>query len=168
MNSTGFLATIRIDISRYGNKWYNHPGFWVVFSYRIRRQRKLASPIIHLLLIPLDIGIGIARRWFANMRLPSSVYFGPGLYLPHPDGIFINDKAKFGENVSIFQQVTIGEWHEKAPNVGNGVSFFAGAKVFGGIRIGDNSKIGANAVVNFDIPSNSVVSCTKAVVIEKS
>ena len=78
--------------------------------------------------------------------------------LPHGlSGIFINPKAVIGRNCTIFQQVTIGEAHEKAPVIGDNVLIGAGAKIIGGIHVGDNVKIGANCIVVEDIPANSTV-----------
>lgn len=83
---------------------------------------------------------------------------GGGLFLPHPQGIFLNSKAVIEENVAIFQQVTLGEWRNHAPIVKRNTAIYAGAKLFGEITIGENCKIGANAVVNADVPANSSVS----------
>ena len=79
-----------------------------------------------------------------------------GLSLPHPDGVIIGEKSTIGKNVTIYQQVTIGQNHGKYPTIGDNVIIYAGAKIIGGINIGDNSIIGANAVVTKDIPANSI------------
>lgn len=63
-----------------------------------------------------------------------------------------------GSDVSIFHQVTIGEWRSGAPLIGNNCSIFGGAKVIGGLFIGDNSIVGANVVVWESVPKNSTVS----------
>ena len=160
-NSLTFMVyCLRRDAKRYGSRWKFHPGFWVILSYRIRRLRK-HGPAWYLSLIPLDILAGLIRRIVSDTTLPSSMCAGPGLYLPHPSGIIINSKVKLNEDVTIFQQVTIGEWHGKVPEIGSATSIFAGAKVFGGIKIGDMCKIGANAVVNKNIPDNTSVSIGK-------
>ena len=137
-----------------------HPGFWVSLSFRIRRLRKF-GPKYCLLLLPIDILIGFIRYLLSDTKIPSNINVGKGLYLPHPNGVIINDLVKIGSNVIIFQQVTIGEWGGKAPNIKNGAEIFGGAKVFGNISIGENSKIGANCVVSFDVESNSVVSTAR-------
>lgn len=133
------------------------PGFWVVFSYRVRRLRKFGARY-YILLLPLDILIGIIRKFLSDTMIPSLTPVGPGLNLAHPKGIFISHMAEIGEQVSIFQQVTIGEWHGDAPVIGDNCAIFSGAKIFGGINIGNSCKIGANVVLNTDVPENTSVS----------
>ncbi len=82
--------------------------------------------------------------------------------MPHLNGIFIHHNASLGENCTIFQQVTIGvnEFRDnaKAPQLGNCVYVGAGAKLIGDICIGDDVRIGANAVVTKDVsPGMTVV-----------
>lgn len=81
---------------------------------------------------------------------------------PHGmSGIFISDMAEIGENVVIFQQVTIGsntiKNHKKngAPKIGDNVYIGAGAKIIGNVKIGDNCRIGANCVVVKDMSPNT-------------
>lgn len=74
---------------------------------------------------------------------------------------------KMGRNCKVYQQVTIGYSHElRAPVIGDNVEVCCGAKVIGGITIGDNVLIGANAVVVKDVPSNSVVAGVPARIIK--
>ncbi len=93
---------------------------------------------------------------------------------PHGiQGIFISNNAKIGKDVVIFQQVTIGSntlpdsRHPGSPTIGNRVYIGAGAKIIGGITIGDNCRIGANAVVYEDMPPNSVAVCAPTRIIQK-
>jgi len=87
--------------------------------------------------------------------IPLSCDIGGGLILPHPNGIVIHPGAKIGPNCLIFQQVTIGTIYGDAPTISGHVDIGAGAKVLGKISIGENSKIGANAVVLSNIPANA-------------
>jgi serine O-acetyltransferase len=83
---------------------------------------------------------------------------GYGLYFPHPFCIVINQKAKIGNNCTIFQGVTIGTVRGKGvPVIGNNVVIAAGAKIVGKVNIGNNVMVGANAVVTKDIPDNATV-----------
>lgn len=80
--------------------------------------------------------------------------------LPHGlVGIFIHPSVKVGENVTIYQQVTIGEngFGSESAVIGDNVVIGAGAKIIGPVNIGDDVIIGANAVVTKDIPKNQVV-----------
>jgi serine O-acetyltransferase len=82
---------------------------------------------------------------------------GRGLSLPHPTGVVVHRDAVIGDNCMIMQQVTIGQLAESfAPRIGNGVYIGAGAKVLGGVVIGDRARIGANAVVLCDVPADHV------------
>lgn len=94
--------------------------------------------------------------------------------MPHgPLGIFIADGAQLGKHVIIFQHVTIGSdnlidsENQGSPVIGDDVYIGAGAKIIGNIRIGNNCRIGANAVVYTDMPDNSVAVCAATRVIQK-
>ncbi|MBI3897913.1 MAG: thymidylate kinase-like protein [Gammaproteobacteria bacterium] len=87
----------------------------------------------------------------------SDIYatLAPSTRLPHPYGIIIHSKARLGERVTVMQQVTLGgkDMDENlAPIVGDDVYIGVGAKVLGGVRIGNEVTIGANAVVTRDVP----------------
>lgn len=89
------------------------------------------------------------------------ISIGDGISFPHFNGIIISWYASLGQNCTIFQQVTIGQEifknPNKAPKLGNNVFVGAGAKILGDISIGDNVKIGANAVVTKNVPANVTV-----------
>lgn len=90
--------------------------------------------------------------------IPLNCQLGGGLVLPHPNGIVIHPGARIGPNCMIFQQVTIGGRDDgSVPTVGGHVDFGAGAKVLGGVHIGNHARIGANAVVLEDVPVHATV-----------
>lgn len=92
-------------------------------------------------------------------RLPHGLY-----------GIIIAPGVHIGKNVRICQQVTIGnDFKDKknCPWIGDNVEIYPGAKIIGKVRIGNNVKIGANAVVNFDVEDNSVVVVEKPRILRK-
>lgn len=80
-----------------------------------------------------------------------------GLKIAHTTGIVISGNSIIGKNLTIRQNVTIGQKHGKAPKIGDNVEIGAGAVILGDINIGNNCKIGANSVVLKDIPNGSVV-----------
>lgn len=97
-------------------------------------------------------------RWIApslNTLYIMGDRIGSGLKIQHGFATIINAES-IGEKCYIYQQVTIGVSHGMRPTIGNNVHVCSGAKVFGGITIGDNVTIGANAVVNKSLPSNCV------------
>ena len=79
---------------------------------------------------------------------------GGGLMLPHPQGVVVHPRARIGPNCMLFQGVTLGTGGPKpgVPVLGGHVDVGCGAKLLGGIRVGDHAKIGANAVVLCDVP----------------
>ena len=82
--------------------------------------------------------------------------------MPHLNGIYIHPKVFIGEDCTILQQVTIGAnehkiEYDKAPRIGNRVYIGAGAKIIGDVEIGDDVRIGANAVVTKNVPSQMTV-----------
>ncbi len=87
------------------------------------------------------------------------------LQLPHPNGITIHEDVSIGTGCMIMQQVTIGQLSDGAvPIIGNGVYIGAGAKVLGGITVGDNAKIGANAVVLINVPAGKTAVGVPAII----
>ena len=97
---------------------------------------------------------------------------GQGVFIDHASGVVIGETAEVGDDVTIYQGVTLGgtslDRVKRHPTVGNRVTIGAGAKVLGAITIGDDSRIGANAVVVRSVPPNSVVVGVPGQVIARS
>lgn len=102
----------------------------------------------------------LVRKYGLHISLKSQI--GLGLSLRHVNGVVIGDGVILGSEAIIYQQVTLGGKKlgdsdaGNYPVVGNNVTFFAGCKVLGAIKIGDNATIAANAVVISDVEENSV------------
>jgi serine O-acetyltransferase len=80
---------------------------------------------------------------------------GGGLYIAHPVGCVLV-AASIGENVTIISQVTFGKRDEEVwPTIGDRCFFGVGARVLGGVTVGDDARIGANAVVLDDVPAGA-------------
>jgi serine O-acetyltransferase len=114
------------------------------------------------------LGVPLLPRWISQFnRLVTGVEIHPaatigrGLFIDHGSGVVIGETAEIGDNVTVYQGVTLGgtgkETGKRHPTVGDNVVFGAGAKVLGGITIGDNAKVGAGSVVVSDVPRNSTV-----------
>lgn len=86
---------------------------------------------------------------------------GKGLFIDHGHGVVIGETAIVGDNVTLYQGVTLGgtgkESGKRHPTLGNNVMVSAGAKILGSFTVGENSKIGAGSVVLSEIPPNSTV-----------
>lgn len=110
----------------------------------------------------IPIAPGFLMRYIRviySCELPATLRLGKGIRFEHSGlGVVIHPDAIIGENTTILQNVTIGGRNSKhAPRIGKNVYIGCGACVLGGITIGDNVMIGANAVVITDIPDNAVV-----------
>ena len=94
---------------------------------------------------------------------------GKGLHIAHFGCLIIHADAVLGENVSLSHGVTVGQTIKdgkpQTPVIGNNVYIAPGAKVIGGITIGSNAAVGANAVVTHDVPDNAVVAGVPARII---
>lgn len=97
-------------------------------------------------------------RHFTGIEIHPGAKIGKGLFIDHGMGVVIGETAEIGDNVIMYHGVTLGgtgkNKGKRHPTVGNNVTIGSGAKVLGPITLGDNSKIGANAVVLKDIPNN--------------
>lgn len=100
-------------------------------------------------------------KFFTGIEIHPAAVIGRGFFIDHGMGVVIGETTIIGENVTIYQGVTLGgtgkEKGKRHPTIGNNVVIGAGAKVLGNITIGDNSYIGSNAVVIKDVPHNSTV-----------
>lgn len=100
-------------------------------------------------------------RFFTGIEIHPNAQIGEGLFIDHGMGVVIGETSVIGNNVLLYQGVTLGgtglQKGKRHPNIGNNVVIGAGAKILGNITIGDNSYIGANAVVIKDVPADSTV-----------
>jgi serine O-acetyltransferase len=113
-------------------------------------------------------GARLAARTFAELNriltgveIHPGAILGTGLFIDHATGVVIGETAEVGDDVTIYHGVTLGgsgvDIGKRHPTVGDRVIIGAGAKVLGPIKIGDDSRIGANAVVVKPVPSSAVV-----------
>ena len=135
-------------------------GVWATILYRIRRALFLINiPIVRVFLRLIGFSLHKFSEVFLGVCISSCTDIGPGLYIGHTGAIRIHPDAKAGKNLNIGSTVTIGvlgDGHNAGvPIIGDNVFIHTGAVVLGGIRIGNNVRIGANAVVLSDIPDNA-------------
>ena len=132
-----------------------YAGFHALLAYRIAHWLKRYE-------VPfLPRAISQAARWLTGIEIHPSAKIGIGIFIDHGMGVVIGETAEIGNHVTLFQGVTLGgtgkERGKRHPTLGNHVVIGAGAKILGGIKIGDNVKVGANSVVLKPVPSNSTV-----------
>ena len=132
-----------------------YSGLHALIFYRIAYALKIAR-------VPFfPRWISQLGKFFTGIEIHPGARIGRELFIDHGMGIVIGETAIIGDNVTLYQGVTLGgtgkEKGKRHPTVGNNVVIGAGAKVLGNIAIGDNSYIGANAVVIKDVPANSTV-----------
>jgi serine O-acetyltransferase len=150
------LASHRVDRWRRGDA-FRHPELH--FQRLLRRREYLENcrrdPVGRVLAVLAQVRYK-RRSILLGFTFPLNA-FGPGLSIAHYGSVVVNGNAKIGRNCRIHSDVNIGEAQGRAPTIGDDVYIGPGAKIFGPITIGDRVAIGANAVVNSDVPSDVTV-----------
>jgi len=132
-----------------------YPGF------HARQLHRLAHTLFrwHLPLLPRLVSH--INRFFTGIEIHPGARIGDGLCIDHGMGIVIGETSVIGNNVTLYQGVTLGGTsHQRAkrhPTLGNNVVVGVGAQLIGGITIGDNTKVGAGSVVITSVPANATV-----------
>lgn len=129
------------------------PGFAVLVWHRLATKLYRGGKIGRVL------GLIV---WRYNVRISGchfsmSSELGPGLYLPHPTGMVIGDGVKVGAGSTLFQNITLGTGRDGYPELGKAVIVYAGAVIVGGISLGDNARVGANAFVSKPVAAGMTV-----------
>ncbi len=160
----GFIQTIREEIVIIQERdpaiktpWevFLYPSFKAITRYRVSHwlyERK------HYFL----------ARWYSQrtarktgIEIHPGAQIGKGLFIDHGNGVIIGETAIIGNNVTLYQGVTLGgtgkEKGKRHPTIGDNVMISAGAKILGSFTVGENSKIGAGSVVLSEVPPNSTV-----------
>jgi len=132
-----------------------YSGLQVVVAHRVAHGLdRMRIPILPRLIM------GVAR-WLTGIEIHPGATIGRGLFIDHGTGVVVGETSVIGDNVTMYQGVTLGgtgkERGKRHPTIGNNVVIGTGAKVLGNIKVGDNSMIGANAVVLQEVPEHSTV-----------
>lgn len=132
-----------------------YPSFKAILRYRVAHRLYLKK---HYFL----------ARWVSQravrktgIEIHPGATIGKGLFIDHGSGVIIGETAELGDNVTLYQGVTLGgtgkEQGKRHPTLKDNVMVSAGAKVLGSFTIGENSKIGAGSVVLKEVPPNCTV-----------
>jgi len=132
-----------------------YPGFHAVLFHRIAHWLwEKRVPIIPRLISHIS-------RFLTGIEIHPGARIGSGFFIDHGMGVVIGETTVIGNNVTLFQGVTLGgtgkEKGKRHPTLGNNIVIGVGAKVLGDIVIGDNVKVGANSVVLESVPPDSTV-----------
>ncbi|OHD88785.1 serine O-acetyltransferase [Sulfuricurvum sp. RIFCSPLOWO2_12_FULL_43_24] len=145
--------------------FFNYPGVWAIFWYRISNRLYRAG---FRSLARIIMGI---NQLFTNIDIHPGATIGRRVFIDHGFGVVIGQTTIIEDDVLIYQGVTLGGVSltpgKRHPTIKSGVVIGAGAKVLGNITIGTNSKIGANSVVVREVPDNSTAIGIPAHVIQK-
>lgn len=132
-----------------------YPSFYAILSHRLAHYFFKKGRYF------LARWISQRSRKKTGIEIHPGATIGKGLFIDHGMGVVIGETCEIGDNVTIYQGVTLGgtgkEHGKRHPTIGNGVLISTGAKVLGSFKVGDNSRIGAGSVVLQEVPPNSTV-----------
>ena len=139
-----------------------YPGVKAVFFYRVANFFYLAKFDLVARIISQTI------RFFTGVEIHPGATIGKNLFIDHGMGVVIGETSVIGDNVTIYHAVTLGgiapsidsdsQRNEKRhPTIGNDVVIGSGAQIIGPVKVGNGSRIAANAVVVNDVPENSTM-----------
>jgi serine O-acetyltransferase len=131
------------------------PGVHALLAHRVSHALHQAGvPLVPRLL-------ATATRAATNIEIHPAAKIGDALFIDHGTGVVVGETAEIGDNVTLYQGVTLGgtgfATGKRHPTVEDNVTIGSGAKLLGPITVGHGAKIGANSVVITDVPSNSTV-----------
>jgi serine O-acetyltransferase len=132
-----------------------YPGFHSVLIHRLAHRLYQAE------WFTLARVISQVARLLTGIEIHPGAKIGRRFFIDHGMGVVIGETAEIGDDVLIFQGVTLGgtgkETGKRHPTLGNGVVIGSGAKILGNIRLGDYVKVGAGSVVVKPVPDHSTV-----------
>lgn len=145
--------------------FFLYPGFHAIVNHRLAHwfyKRKIYF---------IARVISQISRFFTGIEIHPGAAIGKNFFIDHGMGVVIGETTEIGDNCTIYQGVTLGgtgkEKGKRHPTLGNNVMVGCGAKVLGPFKVGDNSKIAANAVVLTEVLPNSTVVGIPAKVVTK-
>ena len=142
-----------------------YSGFHAVLLYRVSHKLYENKKFFAARLVSQS------ARFLTGIEIHPGAKIGRGLFIDHGSGVVIGETTEIGDNCTLYQGVTLGgtgkHVGKRHPTLGNNVMVGSGAKVLGPFKIGDNTKIAANAVVLNEIPDNCTAVGIPARVVKK-
>lgn len=153
------------------------PGYRTLVKYRLARHVR-TFPFPRSFWLFLSKYMLAKLSWTPGVEIKMFTDAGPGLIFPHPHDIVLGEGARIGENVTIYNGVTLGaktlasldsitDPANRYPTIEDHVTLFPGAKIIGPVTIGKNSIVGANSVVINSFPPDSIIAGAPARLIRK-
>lgn len=134
-----------------------YPGIHAIWAHRLAHKIWTSNRAFQ----PLARGISQIARFFTGIEIHPGAIIGHRFFIDHGMGVVIGETAEVGDDVLMYHQVTLGgrslDPVKRHPTIGNRVLIGAGAKVIGAIHVGDDAKIGANALVVKDVAPGTVI-----------
>jgi serine O-acetyltransferase len=164
---TGIISEVRRDVAAAhardpaargagsGEILSTWPGVQAVLAHRVAHGlHEVGVPVV-----PRAVSM-VARTW-TGIEIHPAAQVGHGFFIDHGAGVVIGETAQIGDDVTLYQGVTLGgtgfQTGKRHPTVEDNVTVGAGAKLLGAITVGHGAKIGANSVVIHDVPPNTTV-----------
>ncbi len=131
------------------------PGVQALLAYRLAHRLYMSK-------VPFfPFAISYVSRVITGIEIHPGALIGKGFFIDHGAGVVIGETAEIGDNVTLYQGVTLGgtgfQAGKRHPTVGDNVTIGSGAKLLGPIQVGHGAKVGANSVVVEDVPASSTV-----------
>ena len=138
---------------------YIHPGLLAIVVYRYGQWAEYCCrvPVIRQICNLIYYILFMRVRTRLQIEVPRTAAIDGGFRIDHFGGIIINSQFICGKDLTITHGILIGQTDSGVPILGNGVSLGVGAKIIGGITLGDNVTVGTGAVVTKSFPDNSVI-----------
>lgn len=142
------------------------PGFLAITFHRAFH---FMHSTMHIPVLPRFLSLIV--RWWTGIEIHPGAKIGKGFFIDHGAGVVIGETAEVGENVTLYQGVTLGgtgneKGAKRHPTLESNVFVGSGAKILGPITVGANSRIGANSAVLKDVPKNATVTGMRARIIK--
>lgn len=142
------------------------PGFLAITFHRIFHYM---HSTMHIPVLPRFLSLFV--RWWTGIEIHPGAVIGSGFFIDHGAGVVIGETSEIGNNVTMYQGVTLGgtgkdKGVKRHPTIGDNVFIGSGAKILGPIKVGSNSRIGANSVVLKNVPENATVTGMRARIVK--